>query len=82
MTLEADAATARISVTDAGGGDIAPETLEELKRPFVWGANAGAAKGAGLGLAIAATIARQHGGTLEFERSGEGIRAILSIARG
>ncbi|WP_245779268.1 sensor histidine kinase [Albimonas pacifica] len=82
VSLEADAAAARIAVTDEGGPAADPAAMEALVAPFARGPNAAAARGAGLGLSIAAAIARQHGGALSFETAPAGLRAVLTLPRG
>lgn len=75
----------RVSVDDAGPG-IPEDRMEEAMRPF---ARLDAARqltpgqGVGLGLAIAADVARAHGGQLRLERSPVlgGLRANIVIAR-
>lgn len=74
----------RIAVEDDGPG-IAPDRREEAIRPFVRldaARNQDRGQGAGLGLAIAADVARAHGGQL---RLGEGrlggLRAEIVIPR-
>ncbi|MDJ0823448.1 MAG: ATP-binding protein [Paracoccaceae bacterium] len=75
----------RIQVEDDGPG-IAPEDRETALRPFVRldpARNQNKGPGVGLGLAIAADIARAHGGVLRLaasERLG-GLRADIVIAR-
>ena len=75
----------RISVEDDGPG-IPPERREEALRPFTRldpARNQDRGGGVGLGLSIAADIARAHGGTLrltEGERLG-GLRAEIVIPR-
>ena len=74
-----------IRVEDDGPG-IAPDAREQAMRPFVRldpARNQDRGTGVGLGLAIAADIARAHGGVLrlaESERLG-GLRADIVIAR-
>lgn len=79
--LEADSQSATICVQDAGT-TITAETLARLSAPFERGANAGAQPGAGLGLAIVATVAAQHGGGLGFDSTATGNLARMTIARG
>ncbi|SFE03556.1 ATP-binding protein [Roseivivax sediminis] len=75
----------RIRIEDDGPG-IAPDRREDALRPFVRldpARNQDRGTGVGLGLAIAADIARAHGGVLrlgESERLG-GLRADIVIAR-
>ena len=81
VSVEADARRARIVVADAGGPGADAAAMEALLAPFARGANAARAKGAGLGLSVAATIARQHGGALTFETAAEGLCAVLTLPR-
>ena len=66
---------ARLSVTDHGPG--VPETERgRLFEPFFTTKE----DGVGLGLAISYAIVREHGGTLEYERSGAGeTRFLVSL---
>lgn len=75
----------RIEVEDDGPG-IPPEMRDEALRPFARldearNQNAGAS-GVGLGLAIVADIARQHGGKLTLEHSDRlgGLKAVMRLA--
>ena len=74
-------AVATITVADQGTG-IAPERVEQLMRPFERGdAARGNASGAGLGLAIVARIALEHGGELELsQNAGSGLNAQLRVS--
>jgi two-component system, OmpR family, osmolarity sensor histidine kinase EnvZ len=70
-----------IEVQDEGRA-LTPDDMAGLTAPFARGANAGLAPGVGLGLTIVATIAAQHGGTLEFEQRPQGLCARLVLSRG
>ena len=75
----------RIVVEDDGPG-IAPELRETALRPFTRldpARNQNRGQGVGLGLSIAADIARSHGGVLRLGESVTlgGLRAELSLAR-
>ena len=75
----------RIIVEDDGPG-IAAEMRETALRPFTRldpARNQNKGQGVGLGLSIAADIARSHGGGLRLGESEElgGLRAELSLAR-
>lgn len=75
----------RIAVEDDGPG-IPPERREEAIRPFVRldaARNQDRGQGAGLGLAIAADIARAHGGELRLTEGARlgGLRAEIVIPR-
>jgi signal transduction histidine kinase len=78
--VEATATSASIIVEDAGQS-ASEDVLRELVEPYQRGANTGSIEGVGLGLTIVSTIARQHGGTLAFDRSAAGLRSILQISR-
>ena len=81
LSIETDAKEARIIIADNGPG-ISEAQLEDVFAPFVRLENSRNTEtgGAGLGLAIARTIARSHGGdvVLRNEESG-GLCAILSL---
>jgi two-component system osmolarity sensor histidine kinase EnvZ len=75
----------RIVVEDDGPG-IAPELRETAMRPFTRldaARNQNKGQGVGLGLSIAADIARSHGGVLRLGESVQfgGLRVELSLAR-
>lgn len=75
-----------VEVQDAGR-DLSPEKLRQLTDPFQRGPNLTNADGApvsgfGMGLSIVATVAAQHGGTLEFEQRRDGLCARLILPRG
>lgn len=81
LSVERDDMAARISVVDNGPG-IPAEERARIGERFRRGKNA-AAGGAGLGLAIAKTIAEQHGGRLEVadgpQQSGVTMRLIFPL---
>jgi len=69
----------RISIADDGPG-IPPELWSAATEPFQLPRAEG--EGVGLGLSIAADVAKAHGGTLAFARTAEGFFEIrLTIAR-
>ena len=81
VTVECEAATARITVEDHGIG-IPPEHAERVFERFhrVDSARAAETGGAGLGLAIARRIARLHGGDLVLSAAKpHGCRFVLSL---
>ena len=70
----------RVTVSDAGTG--VPEDLEaRLFDQFARGANSEGSQGAGLGLAIARSYARAHGGDLVYLGSKGGTRFELILPR-
>lgn len=77
VTVSADAGAAWIEVGDDGDG-FPIELAETLTRPFEKG---GHSRGSGLGLSIAAEVARAHDGELSFTRDGGLTLVRLSFAR-
>ena len=82
VSLETGVDTFAIIVDDDGPG-IPPEHLERVFEPFVRleASRSSATGGAGLGLTLARTIAREHGGDVSLENRGGGLRAKLSLPR-
>ncbi|MDR5651830.1 ATP-binding protein [Ruixingdingia sedimenti] len=85
VSMETSGRELRLVVEDDGPG-IPRERREEALRPFTRldsARNANRGGGAGLGLAIAADIARSHGGVLRLSDSRRlgGLRAELALAR-
>jgi len=80
VTLQADANHIYILVEDAGGPNRAAE-MDDYLAPFKRGSGAQSISGFGLGLTIVATVARQHGGTIEFQDGRTGVLARLVIKR-
>lgn len=77
--VRTDAHTAMIVIDDEGTGQA--EDMHHLTKPFQRGDNARTIDGFGLGLSIVATVAEHHGGSLSFENTGSGLRAILTLRR-
>jgi signal transduction histidine kinase len=71
------AGAATISVANSGP-IVPPEEVERLLEPFerLTGVRRATAEGSGLGLSIAAAIARAHGGAIEVEAQPEGGLAV------
>lgn len=66
FTVSVEAAPGELHVTvEDGGPGVAPEFVPSLFERFTRGTQAG--EGAGLGLSIAQTYARAHGGALSYE---------------
>lgn len=80
VRLEASAERAVITVEDEGS-ELTVAEIQEVLAPFQRGANSSAIDGFGLGLTIVATVAEQHGGTLQFDQGSQGLRASLDIQR-
>ncbi|MFD1342284.1 ATP-binding protein [Litorisediminicola beolgyonensis] len=74
---------ARITIEDDGPG-IADERLEAMFEPFVRGEDSRSAEtgGAGLGLAIARNIVLAHGGRVDLDNTGHGLRATVTLPLG
>jgi signal transduction histidine kinase len=68
-----------ITVADRGPGIPAAERGRVLER-FVRLEAARSRPGFGLGLSLAAAVARLHGGTLRLEDNAPGLRAVLSVS--
>lgn len=67
-------------ISVANGGDpIAEESLDALFQPFHRGGGASSAQGLGLGLYIAAQIAKAHGGHIDVASTEEEIRFSLHM---
>ncbi len=67
-----------ISVADSGPGIAADERTRAVE-PFVRLSNAPPRDGSGLGLNLAAAVARLHGGSLRLEDNRPGLRALLEL---
>jgi len=80
VSMEADASWVIVTVEDEGGESSASE-METLLDPFERGENTQSISGFGLGLTIVSTVARQHGGKIEFEDGRAGVRAKLWLRR-
>jgi two-component system, OmpR family, osmolarity sensor histidine kinase EnvZ len=85
VTVAVTERSVRIGVEDDGPG-IPPERRDEAMRPFTRldaARNQNRGSGVGLGLSIAADIARSHGGTLRLGESARlgGLKAELVLAR-
>lgn len=78
VSVETDAATARVRVADAGPG-LTPAQFERFLQPFQHGADRSA--GAGLGLAFVARVAMRHGGRLALQQplAGEPSGAVMIL---
>jgi len=68
-----------LEVADDGDG-VPSSDFERLKQPFQRGLGMQGVSGTGLGLALVAAVAEQHGGTLELRRASEGgLLAVLEL---
>lgn len=77
IAVTADERWVELSVSDLGAG-VAPDTARELFRPFF----STKPEGAGLGLAVCRSIAREHQGELRFENlPGGGARFAVRLPR-
>ena len=80
VSILTSSTTATILVEDEGNA-LTVEQLNTLTAPFLRGENANYIEGTGLGLTIVSTIAKQHRGTLKFERTSIGVVAKLTVGR-
>jgi signal transduction histidine kinase len=80
VSLRAADGLAIVEVADRGGG-LSPDELNLVFQPFYrTDASRNLDKaGVGLGLTIARTTARAHGGDVELASSAEGVRAIVTL---
>lgn len=68
-------------VADRGPG-IAPQLREQALGKYRRLEEARTTEGSGLGLALAAAVARLHGGNVELADNGPGLRVLLTLRRG
>ncbi|MDB5591372.1 ATP-binding protein [Enterovirga sp.] len=78
VTAERDASAVRITVADRGPGIPEGDRARVLDR-FVRLEAARTRPGFGLGLSLAAAVARLHGGALTLADHGPGLQAVLSL---
>src|ERR1022692_1650823 len=79
MTLTRADGRARLQVSDTGPG-IPPEDQSHVFERFWRGAQAGQTAGSGIGLAVAAELARAQQGTIEVSsETGHGTRFTLTL---
>ena len=77
-----ESGTFTVRVTDDGPG-VAPEDRDRIFEKFSRGRRSAVVAGAGLGLAIARSLAELHGGTLRYEDAeGGGATFVLSVPVG
>lgn len=80
VSISTTSTTATILIEDEGNA-LSVAQLNALTAPFLRGENANYIEGTGLGLTIVSTIAKQHRGTLRFEKTSIGVRAKLTVRR-
>ncbi len=73
-----DNGKAVIAISDAGVG-IASENRERVLQRFVRLDESRSKPGNGLGLSLVASVLRMHGGNLELEDAGPGLKAVLRL---
>ena len=81
MRIATDAATATLTVQDAGPG-VPPAEFDKVFEPFYRPASSRNAAGTGLGLALVRQIARRHGGDARcvlFDASADGARSAFVV---
>lgn len=79
MTLEKTERQARLTVSNPGPPIPAEQLSRLFERFYRADASRGETSGFGLGLSIAAVIAREHKGTLRAESGGEGTRFVFAM---
>jgi sigma-B regulation protein RsbU (phosphoserine phosphatase) len=83
VRLEAHATSTRFTLAVVNHGiPIPPDRINTIFLPFFRGVENAQSKGLGLGLYIAAEIARAHGGALEVSSSTEETRFIFTMPQG
>ena len=80
VSISGNETYAEVSVLD-NGQDVSVQDLEKLTQPFQRGTNASYTLGSGIGLAVVHNIAEQHGGSLTFARTEQGMTATMTILR-
>jgi signal transduction histidine kinase len=78
LLLARSGASVHVTISDDGPG-LSPELLGRLGQPFVTASEGGT----GLGVMLAESVLRQHGGALRIESEpGKGVRALLELPLG
>ncbi len=80
VSAKGDARSVEISVADRGPGIPEAERSRVLER-FVRLEASRSRPGSGLGLSLAAAVARLHGGELRIEDNAPGLRVVLALPR-
>lgn len=80
VAVGADTARAEVVVGDRGPG-VPAEARDKVVERFARLEESRSREGAGLGLSLAAAVARLHGGELRLEDNAPGLRAVLTLPR-
>jgi signal transduction histidine kinase len=78
LTAKRVGATVRLSVADRGPG-VPPDERQRVLERFVRLETSRTRPGSGLGLSLAAAIARLHGGALRLEDNAPGLRVVIDL---
>jgi signal transduction histidine kinase len=81
LSLDEAASVVRLAVRDRGPG-IPPDACDRVLKPFVTLDPSRTGGSSGLGLALVASVAALHGGTVEVRNAVPGLRVCLSIPSG
>ena len=81
VEMVSDADGAKIVVADRGPG-IPPEDRDRVFKRFVRLETSRSLPGSGLGLSLAAAVARLHGGRLQLSDNEPGLKVAFSVGRG
>jgi signal transduction histidine kinase len=83
VTVKAASEGERVLLIVADQGPGIPEAMRDrVVERFVRLDQSRTVPGSGLGLSLAAAVARLHGGTLKFEDNAPGLKAIIALPRG
>ena len=80
LSLEASSDAFDLTVADQGPGIPAAEREKVLERVYRLEASR-TTKGSGLGLALAAAVARLHDGRIRLDDNGPGLKATIVLPR-
>jgi signal transduction histidine kinase len=80
VTLEANGERVTLSVADSGPG-VSPSDRDRILRRFYRGEASRTTPGNGLGLSLVTAVATAHGGEVEVDGNGPGLRVTISLPK-